>query len=161
MNPSDTLTTLFRHNLWANLGLLECFAALPADQLDTSIPGVFGSIRDTFAHIVKAEQSYLSRISTGQPHPHPEDAPPLTIAEMMDSVRKTGSDLIEWASKVQADETVQIDWDGTPRDVPKSIILTQVINHATEHRAQIMTILTQIGIQPPDLDSWAYFDELN
>ena len=36
--------------------------------------------------------------------------------------------------------------------------LTQVINHATEHRAQIMAILTHLGIQPPELDSWGYFE---
>jgi uncharacterized damage-inducible protein DinB len=60
---------------------------------------------------------------------------------------------------VQAGDTVVIDWDGTPLEVPKTIILIQVINHATEHRAQVMAILTQLGIQPPDLQSWAYFDE--
>jgi uncharacterized damage-inducible protein DinB len=75
-------------------------------------------------------------------------------------VRTTGVGLIEWAAKVPAGDTVQVDWEGTPRDVPKSIILTQAINHATEHRAQIMAILTQLGIEPPDLDSWSYFDEL-
>ncbi len=48
-----------------------------------------------------------------------------------------------------------------PRDVPKTIILTQVINHATEHRAQVMAILTQLGIEPPDLSSWSYFEGMN
>ena len=85
----------------------------------------------------------------------------MTIAEMIESVRKTGAGLIEWAGKVQANDTVRIDWDGTPRDVPKTIILTQVINHATEHREQVKTIMTQLGIEPPDLQSWAYFDELD
>jgi uncharacterized damage-inducible protein DinB len=111
-------------------------------------------------HIVTSERSYLSRISTGQSHRRPKDAPPLTIAEMVELVRTSGSGLIEWAPKVQADDTVQIDWDGAPRAVPKSIILTQVINHATEHRAQIMAILTQLGIESPDLQGWAYFDEM-
>ena len=160
MKPSDTLTTLFEHNLWANLSLLERCAELTSEQLDATISGTYGSIRDTLEHIVTAEQSYFSRISTGQRRPRSEDAPPLTIAEMVESVRTTGSGLIEWAPKVQADDTVQIDWDGTPSKVQKTIILTQVINHATEHRAQIMVIMTQIGIQPPDLDSWSYFEEL-
>lgn len=84
----------------------------------------------------------------------------MTIAEMIESMRSTGLGLIEWAGKVQADDTVQLDWDGTPRDVPKTIILTQVINHATEHREQVKVILTQLGIEPPDLQSWSYFDEL-
>jgi uncharacterized damage-inducible protein DinB len=159
MNPDDTLTTLFRHNLWANLRLLERCAELTSEQMEARIPGSQGSIHETLEHIVTAEQSYFSRISTGQPHRHPEEAPPMTIAAMMDAVRKTGAGLIEWAPKVQAGDTVQIDWDGTPREVPKTIILTQVINHATEHREQVKAILTHLGIEPPDLQSWAYSDE--
>lgn len=160
MKATDTLTTLFSHHLWANLRLLEQCAALTAEQLDTSIPGSRGSIHDTLQHIVTAEQSYFSRISTGQPSGRAQDAPPLTMAEMRESVRKSGSGLIAWAAKVQAADTVQINWDGALLDVPKSIILTQVINHATEHREQIKATLTQLGIEPPDLQSWAYFDEV-
>jgi uncharacterized damage-inducible protein DinB len=160
MNTTDTLTTLFRHNRWANVRILERCAGLTDDQLAATIVGAYGSIRDTLQHIVTAERSYFSRISTGQPYRRPEDAPPLTIAEMTDSVCTSGSGLIEWAPKVQANDTVQVNWEGAPRDVPKTILLTQAINHATEHRAQIMAILTQLGIQPPELDSWSYFDEL-
>src|SRR5262249_23311478 len=122
MKPADTLTTLFRHNLWANLRLLECCAALTDEQLVATIPGAFGTVRDTLQHIVTAEQSYFSRISTGQLRRRPDDAPPLTIAEMLESARTTGLGLIEWAPRVQADDTLQLDWDGTPRDVPKTII---------------------------------------
>ena len=162
MKPTDTLTTLFSHNLWANVGILEQCANLTSEQLDATISGAFGSIRDTLQHIVTSEQSYLYRIRTGQPLARPEDAAPLTIAEMLESVRTTGAGFIEWAPKVQADDTVQVDWeDGTLREVPKSIYLTQVINHATEHRTQIKAMLRQLGLQPPALDSWAYFDELD
>jgi len=160
MNPSDTLTTLFRHNRWANVRVLERCAGLTAEQLDATIVGAYGSIRDTLQHIATAERSYVSRISTGQPYRRPEDAPPWTLAEMTESVRASGTGLIEWAPKVQAGDTVQVNWEGAPRDVPKTILLTQAINHATEHRAQIMAILTQLGVQPPDLDGWSYFDEL-
>ncbi len=154
---TDTLTTLFRHNLWANQRLLEICAELDSEQLDASIAGAFGSIRDTLRHIVLAEQSYFARISTGQPSQPSDDE--LTLSKMIDSVRKTGRGLIDWAIKVKAEDTVILDWRGTPREVPKSVILTQVINHATEHRAQIMSIMTNLGIQPPNLDSWTYFEE--
>jgi uncharacterized damage-inducible protein DinB len=160
MKPTNTLTTLFSHNLWANLRLLERCAELTPDQLEATISGAFGSIHDTLQHIVTAEQSYFSRISTGQPHRRPENAAPLTIAEMMESARTTGAGLIEWAPKVGAGDTVQVDWEGAPHAVPKAIILTQVINHATEHRSQVMAIMTQLGIQPPDLQGWQYFGEL-
>jgi uncharacterized damage-inducible protein DinB len=161
MKHTDTLTTLYSHHLWANLRLLERCAELTREQLDATIPGAYSSIYNTLQHIVTSEQSYFSRISTGQPRRRPADAPPMTIAEMVESVRTTGAGLIEWASRVQADDTVQVDWDGAPRDVPKTIILTQAINHATEHREQIKTILTQLGIEPPDLQGWVYFDEMD
>jgi uncharacterized damage-inducible protein DinB len=160
MKPTNTLTTLFNHNLWANLRLLEGCSTLTHEQLEATVPGTFGSIHDTLQHIVRAEQSYFSRISSGRPRYHPEVEPPLTIAEMVESLRTTGQGFIAWAPKVQAGDTVTIDWDGTPREVPKGIILTQVINHATEHRAQVMVILTQLGIEPPELDSWMYFNQL-
>lgn len=155
----DTIMNLYSHNVWANLKLLDCCTGLTQAQLGERINGAYGSIHDTLEHIALAEQNYLSRISTGQRLQRPEDAPPLTLAEMRESLRKTGAGFVEWAPKIHADDMVRIDWDGTPRDVPKTVILTQVINHATEHRAQIMVLLTQLGIEPPELDSWAYFDE--
>ncbi len=158
MTPLNTLTTIFSHHLWANLRLLDLCAELNDEQLNATISGTFGSIRETLQHIALAEQSYFSRISTGQRYHRPEDVSPMNIKEIIASVRETGLGLIDWANKVQATEEVLIDWDGTIRDVPKTIILTQVINHATEHRAQIMVILTQLGIQPISLDSWTYFD---
>jgi len=161
MKHTDTLTTIFSHNLWANLRILERCSELTSEQLDAITSGTYGSIRDTLQHIVISERSYFSRISTGQRYNHPEDAPPMTLAEMMESLRTTGSGFIEWAPKVQAGDTVTIDWEGTPREVPKTIILTQVINHATEHREQIKAIITQLGIEPPDLQSWTYFDEMD
>lgn len=159
MTQNDTLTTLFSHHLWANLRLFEQCAALTSEQLDATILGAFSSIRETLEHIVRAEQNYFSRISTGQPFQRPDNPPPMTLAEMIESLRTTGTGLIEWVSKIQAGDMVQVNWEGTPRDVPKTILLTQVINHATEHREQVKTIMTQLGIEPPDLQAWTYFDE--
>jgi uncharacterized damage-inducible protein DinB len=42
MKPTDTLTTLFRHNLWANLRLLEQCAGLTDDQLKATAAGTYG-----------------------------------------------------------------------------------------------------------------------
>lgn len=161
MKTSDTLTTIFEHNLWANLRLLERCETFSNEQFDTTVTGTYGSIRDTFQHLVLAEKGYYTRISTGQRYHRPKDAGLMTLAEMKESLQQTGTGLIERAKKVQAADQVPIDWDGTMREVPKTILLNQVINHATEHRAQIMVIMTQLGIEPPSLDSWTYFDELD
>jgi uncharacterized damage-inducible protein DinB len=36
------------------------------------------------------------------------------------------------------------------------VVIVQVINHATEHREQICSMLSALGVTPPDLDGWAY-----
>lgn len=161
MERTDVLTTLYRHHLWANLLLFEQCATLNSEQLAARIPGSFGTIAETIQHIVNSEKSYFSRISTGKRYNFPDEIPLMTMAEMLDSLRQTGEGFIEWASKVQAEDVVEIDWDGVMRYVPKTILLTQVINHATEHREQIKAILTEMGIEPVDLQGWAYFDEMD
>ena len=156
----DTLKTIFRHHLWANLRLFGACLDLTNEQLNAVIPGVYGTIWETLRHIVSAEQSYFSRISTGRMFQHPDEGPPKGVPALIELVVANGEGFIEWAQKVQAGDRVDIDWDGELRQVPKTIILNQVINHATEHRSQVMTMLTQIGIEPPDVSSWSYFREL-
>jgi uncharacterized damage-inducible protein DinB len=161
MQYTDTLTTFFKHHLWANMVLLERCAQLTDEQLDTTVVGTYGTIRDTLQHITRSEQNYLHRVSTGQPLIRPENEPQMTLAEITESLHKTGTGFIELAAKIAADDTVQINWiDGILRDVPKSIIINQALYHGIEHRAQIMVIMTQVGVQPPDLQSWDYFDAI-
>ncbi len=157
---SSPIETLFRHNLWANRCLFEQCAGLTDEQLDnSSTVGSYGSIRDTLRHIALSERSYLHRITTGQPYRHPHAAPPLTLDELQGSIQRSGEGFVAAAPQVQPEESVEVDWDGTPRRVPKTVLLLQAINHATEHRTQIMAMLTQLGIEPPELSGWRYFDE--
>jgi uncharacterized damage-inducible protein DinB len=160
MQQTDLLTTLFRHNLWANLRLFEFCTGLTAEQMNATIPGAFGSIADTLHHVVRSEESYFERISTGKRRPKNPNEPRLTMPEMIESLQTTGRGFIEWAPKILPEDTVVVDWEGTPRDVPKTILFSQALQHGAEHREQIKAILTEIGIEPPDLQGWQYFDEL-
>lgn len=36
------------------------------------------------------------------------------------------------------------------------VIMVQIINHATEHREQIKSMLSALGVTPPDIDGWTY-----
>jgi uncharacterized damage-inducible protein DinB len=39
-------------------------------------------------------------------------------------------------------------------EVKAGVLVAQVLNHGNEHRAQIYTVLTTLGIEPPELDGW-------
>ena len=154
-----TLSTLFNHNRWANLRLIDVCAGLSDEQLDSTAIGTYGSIRATLEHIVTAERSYLARLTSGQPYRRGPDAPRLTLSEMRAWAEASGAGLIDCAPIIGADDTFQATWDGVTYTIPRAVLLTQAINHATEHRAQIMAILTGLGVEPPELDGWTYFLE--
>jgi uncharacterized damage-inducible protein DinB len=41
------------------------------------------------------------------------------------------------------------------------VVMVQAINHATEHREQISSMLSALGVTPPDLDGWTYGEVTN
>jgi uncharacterized damage-inducible protein DinB len=156
-NPNqEPLADLFRHNLWANLRLLDACEALTDAHLDATVHGTYGSIRITLTHLAGSEESYLARL-TGAPFADAIKAGEvLGLADLHTHLRRSGAGLIEIAQSVGALGSVRVAWDGKTWQVPPGVILAQAINHATEHRTQINTIITQQGIEPPELDGWAY-----
>jgi uncharacterized damage-inducible protein DinB len=44
--------------------------------------------------------------------------------------------------------------DGSESHAPAGIRLAQVPHHGSDHRSQIATALTQLGITPPEMDVW-------
>ena len=54
------LDDAFAHHVWATLTLMDACLALEPEQLETTVPGTYGSIRDTMRHTVGADaSSYL------------------------------------------------------------------------------------------------------
>ncbi len=46
--------------------------------------------------------------------------------------------------------------DGSQTDAPVSIRLAQALHHGTDHRSQICTALTTLGVEPPFIDVWDF-----
>jgi len=60
-----------RHGVWANEKLVERCRALADEQLELTVPGTYGTIRSTLAHIVASEEGYLVRLSGSLLHEPP------------------------------------------------------------------------------------------
>src|SRR5215470_17866371 len=94
---STVLTTLFAHNTWANLKLLDFCEHLSDAQLDATAIGGYGSIRDTLHHIVGAEVSYVERVNGKLPaRPLSQDQFP-GFEVLKDAVRWAGDELLQLA----------------------------------------------------------------
>jgi uncharacterized damage-inducible protein DinB len=155
----SVLVALFQHNAWANLKLLDFCAGLSGEQLGATAVGTYGSIRATLLHLVRAEVRYVEHIDGKlPPNPPPKDPFP-SFDVLRDAVRWANDELLKSALSARTDTII------TER-YPKSIeryrladLMIQAVSHATEHRTQVSAILTQLGLEPPDLSSWHWMEE--
>ena len=145
----------FAHHVWATLKLIDVCLELTPEQLQTAVPGTYGTILDTFQHLVAADASYLS-VMRGQGG--------VDIGEGLDmaAVRThMERNAVGWPELLAQDldpEAILVRQrdDGSKSSAPAGIRLAQVLHHGTDHRSQICTALSTLGIQPPDIDVWDY-----
>ena len=153
------LGKLFEHNTWANLRIIQACSALTDEQLDAEPQSATkGNIRSTLSHLVTSQRGYLSLLTL------PVDArpnAPLAFAELQESASISGEGLLA----LVGDEPGKLPRTRfQTRDgyyVEPWVVLLQVINHATEHREQIKSMLSALGVTPPNIDGWDYGEVTN
>jgi uncharacterized damage-inducible protein DinB len=154
---ATTLEELFKHNQWANLRLLDACAGLTEAQLAGSAPGTYGAIHETLVHISAAEERYVALLTGVQPEDSLRESAGFPgIPELRARVRRSGEQLLAAAARTPPEQILRGTRRGEPFAIRAVVPLVQVINHATEHRSQVMTALSQQGIEPPVLDGWTY-----
>jgi uncharacterized damage-inducible protein DinB len=150
------LADAFAHHVWATIRVLDACARLNSEQLETNVPGTYGSIIDTARHLVDADASYLFVLSDGR-RPELEDEQ-MDLARLRSVMVDNGpmwEKVVAQGLDPEADVVRQRD-DGTDSHAPMSIRLAQVLHHGTDHRSQICTALTTLGIEPPEIDVWDF-----
>jgi uncharacterized damage-inducible protein DinB len=146
---NEALAELYRYKTWATLRLIEACQGLSAAQLDATTPGTYGTIRDTLQHLVAADESYLGTV-TGQRPEEPLPDTPVPLAVLADRMRELGPRWEALAADPAAASRLITTRDGwrTPAAIP----MAQAIQHADEHRGQVLSILGGCGIETPGLD---------
>lgn len=148
------LSDLFRHNRWANLTLLEACAKLNDDQLSVRVPGTYGSTAATLMHLAGAERRYVQALRREERTAMPETFE--GVEWLRAQLSSSGDDLTALADTIEAAEAFDREVDGAPWRIENRVVLVQAINHATEHRAHIMTTLSTLEVEPIDIDGWAW-----
>ena len=148
---ADAIADMFKHNLWANLLLLDACASLSEEDLKATCEGTYGSLGDTLTHMLASEERYViawtpTKATIGEGMPFPG------FATLRKSAEASGNALIDIASKATADDMLRGTYRDTPYEMRAALLLGQAINHATEHRAHVATIMTQRGLTPPRMD---------
>ena len=155
------LAKLFEHNNWANLQIIQACSSLSDEQLDAEPQSATkGSIRRTLFHLVTAQQGYLLLLTLPlEERLEPVAAPPF------DELARFASSSGEALLALSRDESsITVIGQLQTRDgyfVEPWVLMVQIINHATEHREQIKSMLSALGLTPPAIDGWDYGEFTN
>lgn len=149
----------FDYTLWASMILLDAAGRLSIDELTRDMKTSHTSILGTLQHIYYADRTWLARLRQAQqrfadPPPGPdlnalEEDWPKVIAGLRSWVEeepeaRLGEDL--HSRRLNGDAFACAHWK----------VLLHVVNHATMHRGQVMTMYRQLGHVPPCTDLFLY-----
>jgi uncharacterized damage-inducible protein DinB len=154
--PSPLLADAFGHHVWATIRVLDACSALDDAQLATTLPGTYGSIIETLRHVVDGDVFYLDVLRGGALEPFDKegsDIPTLrAVMKAHDAVwqRLVAGDLDPGADVVEYED------NGYETHAPLGIRLAQALYHGTDHRSQVCTALTTLGIEPPAIEVWDF-----
>jgi uncharacterized damage-inducible protein DinB len=154
--PETPLLEFILYNNWANQQVLAACQQLSDEQLAAAAPGAYGTIRDTLAHILRAEARYASRF-TGrylEPPFQPDDSPSLDALAAYQA--QVADALLDVAARFDGAYIINQDWRGQPVRYRAMALFIQIINHGIEHRTNITTILSAAGLSAPDVAGWEY-----
>jgi len=144
----------FRHHVWATVRLIDACLPLSAEQLATGVPGTYGSILDTMRHLVGADSSYLFALTGGRVPVIDEES--MDLPELRAAMESNGAAWSLLLSQELDPDVVVVRYrdDGSESHAPMGIRLAQALHHGTDHRSQVCTALTALGLEPPEIDAW-------
>jgi uncharacterized damage-inducible protein DinB len=152
----EILLEAFRHHAWANKQLLAACRGLPSEQL--TLPGTAaGTDRGILAilnHITQSDRGYVSR--RGERPDWAENE--ADTADLDELERRADENAQVWERFLSQplDATKLIILDQGAFEAEQSVLLVQALHHGNAHREQISAVITGLGIEPPDLQAWAY-----
>lgn len=170
VSKREIVTSIFEHNEWANVKVLNATAELSEKEL-TAIRGPdCGSLQDILSHMLASHVFML--MVNGRQVPKLDEVKPgstmRTLRESFDRVHPRLRELAESFSDEELDEIVTIDnpdIDGVWRkwDRPRWNVLMAMGTHGMQHRGEAALILTELGHSPGELDysvrSWRTREE--
>ena len=152
---AEEIQTHIRYSGWASSKLLDAALALGEEEQRREFGVSHKSLIGTLEHIFFADRIWLSR--TVDPSVLQSEE---TLAVQWPKVQKRWE---EWAAALTDQEIVRIvdykDLKGNPHRTPVWQIALHVVNHATLHRGQAMSLLRQLGVAPPPTDLIFYYRE--
>jgi uncharacterized damage-inducible protein DinB len=149
------LRVAFAHHSWATIRLIDACRDLSDEELRFEVAGTLGPIIDTLRHVVNGDAGYLEILTADVA----SGADDMSLDSFKRAAERNEAGWNAFLSQpVDPDGIVrEVDpEDGYQRWAPVSYRLAQALQHGNDHRSQICTTLTSLGVAPPGIDVWNF-----
>lgn len=142
----EFFSSLYQYNDWANQRVL---LTLQKEKIDDN------KILTLYNHILAAQNIWMSRI-VNQPADNKDLWRAIPLLDLIEKSQKSAEAWISFLDEYPMDNFEEViayqNTKGIDFESKLSDILIHVANHGTHHRAQIVALLREKGIDPPQLD---------
>ena len=158
---AEALQRLYAYNGWANGRILDAAEQLTPDQLHAPGQAGHGSIRDTILHLLGTHRGWLSwwdgSLSAMEAYNLQANPDEFTdVAALRRLYDEVGQQSHAFVSGLQDDDPGRVYGFDLPNGQRWEMALwgmmTHIVNHSTQHRAEAAAMLTGFGHSPGDLD---------
>lgn len=143
---------LFDYTFWMNRRVWECTLELNDEQFTRHSDYSKGSVHRQLVHTMEIEMLWLSRAKGVSPEavPGAKQYPTReSIRARWDHIENEWRKYLATLADTDMDEVLEYlylkDSGNVARRMRRWEVLTQVINHSTDHRAQILAVIHAVG----------------
>jgi uncharacterized damage-inducible protein DinB len=158
----DLVRELVRHHAWATLQLIDYCTQLSPEILQHAVPGTDRSILQMLTHITGTEQSYLQAITSEPAAQAIRRAEVLDLGDLrqrFELLLPRWQDVLDRLDELDITLPAEESRPSTPH--AQYLLVVQAILHGSDHRTQLCTALSLLGLKPPTIDGWEYWAALH
>jgi uncharacterized damage-inducible protein DinB len=153
--------TLYDYNQWAHERVWACIQTLDDAQFTRPFDYSLGSVRDQIVHVMSVDARWFARLAgeSLMPHLQAVDYGTVDAARVQWQVSALRNrEIMGRLSDAQLGEEITYDMPhrGGLKRTARWQVVAHVVNHGTDHRAQMLGLLHQLGAPTVEQDLMFY-----
>lgn len=146
---ADAFRHFYEYHFAENHKIWDYITSLSQEQFTQNTEYSRGSVRDQIVHLINADEMWFSELQ----HTEPSELIPASDFDDRDIIRShwdsVEQNMRDYLAELQDDTLFKkpIEEPDEDKDLILWQVLLHVVNHGTDHRAQILRLLNDLGVK--------------